>query len=356
MYNTNKKVTYDVLNWYKKTKRQLPFRNSNDPYKIWLSEIMLQQTQMQTVIPYYNRWIKQYPTLKSVAQEKIEKLLKLWEGLGYYNRCRNFHRAAKIIVFDKNGQIPDNFNQFRSLPGVGDYTAGAVLSIAFNKQCIAIDGNIRRLISRVLGIKKFTYYNKRRIEKWLKKHISKLHPGDFNQSLMELGSLVCNPKNPKCHQCPISYNCKAFLIGHPEAYPEKTHKKKIPSHTIVAGILWRENKFYIQKRTNSKMLAGLWEFPGGKVQYGESLEQALKREIEEECGIHPKIIKKIGSIKHNYSHFSIIFHAFHCKEDKDIIKKEKEARWISINEIKQFPFPKANHKLFDLLNDQNWNV
>ena len=165
MYNTNKKVTYDVLNWYKKTKRQLPFRNSNDPYKIWLSEIMLQQTQMQTVIPYYNRWIKQYPTLKSVAQEKIEKLLKLWEGLGYYNRCRNFHKAAKIIVFDKNGQIPDNLNQFRSLPGVGDYTAGAVLSIAFNKQCIAIDGNIRRLISRVLGIKKLTYYNKRRIEK-----------------------------------------------------------------------------------------------------------------------------------------------------------------------------------------------
>ena len=317
---------------------------------------MLQQTQMQTVIPYYKRWIKKYPTLKSVANADIDNLLKLWEGLGYYNRCINFHKASKIIMFNYNGKIPDGWNDFRSLPGVGDYTAGAVLSIAFNKKLIAIDGNIKRVVSRLLGIRNLSNHNKKRIKNWLETYIPESSPGDFNQSLMELGSLICKPKNPKCYECPMTKICKAFLNGEPERYPIALKRGINPTYTIVAGILWRNQKFFIQKRKNSKMLMGLWEFPGGKVNNNESLKEALNREFEEECGIRPKIIKKIGSIKHSYSHFSIIFHVFHCRENKNVIKQLNDSKWISIDEIDKYPFPKVNHKVFKLLNRQGWDV
>ena len=179
-------ITRKLLLWYSKNKRLLPFRKTNDPYKIWLSEVMLQQTKMKTVIPYYKRWLKRYPTLQSAAEARTDSLLKLWEGLGYYQRCRNYHRALKIVVNNYKGKIPSSYNHFIDLPGVGDYTAGAVLSIAFNKPIPAIDGNVKRVMSRILGIKNLTLYNKRRIKKTIYKFIPTGNPGDFNQALMEL--------------------------------------------------------------------------------------------------------------------------------------------------------------------------
>jgi A/G-specific adenine glycosylase len=348
--------TLSILTWYNKQKRILPFRDIDDPYKIWLSEVMLQQTQIETVIPYFQKWISKYPTILSVATADQECLLKLWEGLGYYSRCRNFHKATKIVVAKHGGVIPDKWLEFRALPGVGDYTAAAVLSIAYSQPYIAIDGNVKRVMARILGLKNLSNRNMTRIKNYLTKNIFTDNPGDFNQSMMELGARICSPRNPNCGKCPLSFNCKAFSMGEPESYPLSVRKKKPHHYEIVVGIVWRGDEFYIQKRGEHGMLAGLWEFPGGKVEKDESLEDALYREIQEECGSMPKILKKIGTIKHAYTHFTITFHGYHCEENGTLIRCQKNSKWIKPNQIDEFPFPKANHKLFSILEKQGWDV
>ncbi len=354
MYNTNLKIVDPILYWYNNEKRYLPFRLTKNPYKIWLSEIMLQQTQVKIAIPYYKRWLKYFPNIKSVAKTDLNSLLKLWEGLGYYNRCRNFYRAAKIVENKFGGVIPDDWENFISLPGVGEYTSAAVLSIAFNKPYSVLDGNVKRVMCRILGIKNFTINNKVRIKKNLNKMIPKDRPGDFNQSLMELGALVCTPKNPSCAVCPIKSFCMAYKKGNPQNFPEPIINKKPPHYVVVAGLIWRKNRFYIQKRKNTNMLPGLWEFPGGKVKNTETLKEALNREIKEECGISPLIKNKIAAIEHSYSHYTITLHLYHCKE-KNKIKKQIDTKWITPSEIDEIPFPKANHKLFSILHEKNWN-
>ena len=350
------KIKNPLLHWYNNNKRTLPFRETKDPYKIWVSEVMLQQTQVKTVIPFYNRWVKEYPTLKSAADASLDKLLKLWEGLGYYGRCRNFHKALKIVEEKYKGEIPNNFDEFLTLPGVGEYTAGAVLSIAYQKSIPAIDGNVTRVMARILGIKNLTTKNQKRLKRNVQKLIPTTDPGNFNQGLMELGALICIPIKPSCEICPLSNFCKAYKYKEPALYPLKKKKKVKPHYTVVAGIIWRDDKFFIQQRDENAMLGGLWEFPGGKVENGESLEDALSREIKEECNIVPIIKKKVGSVKHSYSHFSISFHCFHCIENGQTIHHSNRRTWITLNEIESFTFPKANHKIFSLINKTEIHV
>tara|TARA_Y100001980_G_C14550908_1_gene333779 strand:- start:791 stop:1855 length:1065 start_codon:yes stop_codon:yes gene_type:complete len=351
-----KHINDPILLWYNKKKRSLPFRFTTNPYKIWLSEVMLQQTRVNTVIPYYNNWIKNYPSLLSVANAKLSSLLKMWEGLGYYSRCKNFHQACKIVINDFQGIVPSNLKDFKSLPGVGDYTASAVLSIAYNKPYPVIDTNVKRVLCRLLGIKNYNKYNRNRIQKILTQIISKKYPGNFNQGLMEIGALICSTTNPICKICPIQSFCIAFQRGKPDSYPIKNKRKKLPHYEIVAGIIWRRDKFYVQRRDKEAMLGGLWEFPGGKVEPGESLADGLKRELKEECGFSTKINKKIACINHTYSHFSISLHLFQCEENKDKIKKKFDTKWIRPGEIHSLPFPKANHKLFKILKKLGWYV
>ena len=345
-----------LLSWYRKNKRLLPFRDRTEPYIIWLVEIMLQQTQVETVIPYFNKWIHQFPTLQNVAEAQLSELLKLWEGLGYYARCRNFHQAAIIIKRDHNGKIPEDWVTFRSLPGVGDYTAAAVLSIAYKLPYVVIDGNVKRVMARILGRKKLSPRNMVMINNTLNNWIDKENPGDFNQAMMELGALLCKPKRPNCTVCPMQPNCRAAAAGYPERYPCKVKKVIRPHYITVGGLIWRKNRFYVQKRNVSSMLGGLWEFPGGKVRTNESLKTALKARIKEEFGITPIIQKKIGSVEHAYSHFSITFHGYHCKENGKYLESKSEYQWITPREINMFAFPTANHKLFNLITEQGWNV
>ena len=215
-----------LLDWYDLKHRKLPFRSTKDPYKIWISEIMLQQTQINTAVPYYNQWVKIYPTLSHVAKAKFSKLLKIWEGLGYYARCNNFHKSSKIVMDQYNGVIPQDYKKFMLLPGVGEYTAAAVLSIAFNKKIPAIDGNVKRVMSRYLGIKNLTPKNHNWIKSKLKSWIPNQRPGDFNQAMMDLGSIICRPTKPICIKCPIKKSCKGYLNNSPEEYPAKLPKKK----------------------------------------------------------------------------------------------------------------------------------
>ena len=356
MVNTNKNFAKKVISWYLKNKRSLPFRKSKDPYKIWLSEIMLQQTQVKTVIPYYTEWTKKFPTLKTVSLSNIDSLLKLWEGLGYYKRCINFYEASKIVIKNYNGKIPDKKKELLVLPGVGEYTASAILSIAFNKPYPVLDGNVKRVMSRIIGINKLSNLNLRRINRFLDQLICRSKPGDFNQGLMEIGALICRPINPRCTECPLNENCYAFAKGNPESFPAKTIRKSKPQYDVVVAIIWRDNKFYIQKRQKDKMLGGLWEFPGGIVDKGENPRIILRQKVFKECGTDLNILKKAGIVDHAFSHFTIRLCGYFCSEKKLPIKESANREWIKKENIKDYTFPKANHKLFRQLEIKNWDV
>ncbi len=311
---------------------------------------MLQQTQVETVIPYYSRWLEVCPTLKDAAKLDLGQALKLWEGLGYYSRCRNFHRATHEVITKYNGEIPSDWDQFRSLPGVGEYTANAVLSIAFNKPYPAIDGNIKRVSARILGLKNLTKHNVSRISNSLSAWMDQERPGDFNQALMDLGSGICSPKNPKCDYCPLRDFCKAYSSGVPEKYPAKKASRRIPHIHVLAGLVWHNDKFLILKRSESKMLGGLWEFPSKKVESGENQVKALELLILDQTGLKVICENRLGSVKHVFSHFSMTFTVFQCSTTSpEDLKTNSPVRWIKLKEAEQYPFPRVNQKIFELL-------
>ena len=344
MYNTNKKM---ILQWYDGNKRDLPWRLTSDPYKIWISEVMLQQTQVSTAIPYYNNWIKHFPTIFSVANSQIEPLLKMWEGLGYYSRCRNFHKAAKIVVNKYNGIIPNNYNRIITLPGVGNYVASAILSIAFNNQLPALDTNLKRVISRILGIKTLTKRNNNRILKYAQDLVQCDRPGDINQALMDIGSQICTTKKALCSRCPNQSYCKVNESGKQLQYPELISKRTIPTKKMVAAFITLNGNFIINQRPDSGMLGGLWEFP--TFEYDNSIADSEVRMIfNKNIGNDINIEFKIGSVKHSYSHFKIEVDLYLCsKKYKNIILKN--AKWINPNEFEQHTFSKVHHKLFHII-------
>jgi len=318
---------------------------------------MLQQTQVSTVIPYYYRWLERFPTLESVASASQTEVLKVWEGLGYYSRCRNFLKACQIVVKEYNGRIPSSWSEFRSLPGVGDYTAAAVLSFAFGKPYPVLDSNVNRVMARLLIYPHIAVKGKRVFLKQLKEWIDQEHPSEFNQAMMDLGSLVCCKNQPHCIDCPITQFCEGYHQGNPERFPLQPEGKPRPHKIIVAGVIWNKDKFLIQKRPSDGLLGGLWEFPGGKVKRGESPEKALIREVNEETGLEIDVQKPIGAINHAYTHFSITLHVFHCS----VINRSRvnkflfDRKWIDSGDLSDYPFPKANLKVFDILEEEGWN-
>ena len=357
MYNTsNHYFSTSLLHWYDSNRRDLPWRKTNDLYKIWLSEVMLQQTRVDTVIPYYKKWVEKFKTIKSVASADGQTLLKLWEGLGYYSRCRNFQKACKIIVNNYSGEIPLDFQKFRLLPGVGDYTASAVFSIGLKQNYPALDGNVRRVMARVLKIKNITKRNNKRIYNTLIKWMDRERPGDINQALMDLANSICCVDHALCSTCPINEICMANKMSIPESYPARMKKKVIPHKEFVAGIIWKGNKFLITKRKENALLGGLWEFPGVEIVSSETPIGSLRRKIKEEWAIDINIKKKVGYIKHAYSHFKITLTLYQCQAQGSVKTMNREYRWITPAEIKIFPFPKSNHKLFNVLNSNGWNV
>ena len=357
MYTTNNSYfSNSLLHWYDSNGRDLPWRRTKDLYKIWISEVMLQQTRVDTVVPYYLRWVGKYKSIKSVAKADDLKLLKLWEGLGYYSRCRNFHKACKIIVNDYGGEFPSDYQKFRLLPGVGDYTASAVFSIGLKQTYAAIDGNVRRVMARVLRIKNITNRNKKRINNTLIKWMDPERPGDINQALMDLANSICRVDHAHCSICPIDEICMAEKMPIPESYPAKVKKKVIPHKDIVTGIIWRRKKFLITRRSENALLRGLWELPGGEIESNETPIEALRRKIKEECDIDINIEKEVGYVKHAYSHFKITQTLFQCQTQESVKSINKEYRWITPIEVNNYPFPKSNHKLFTILNSDGWNV
>ena len=333
----------------------MPWRGETDIYKIWLSEVMLQQTQVETAKPYYQRWLSKFPNTQSVADASEEEVLKLWEGLGYYARARNFKSACEWIKNSNNGKIPINSDDFRQLKGVGDYIHAAVRSIAFNEVLPVVDGNVKRVVARLLELNSAPSKGLDIIKEFLINEISHDSPGDFNQAMMDLGSTICKPRNPRCTECNVSIFCKAYENNTVDNYPVSEKKRSIPHYKISVGLIWRDNNILISKRHSNAMLGGLWEFPGGKIKEGESAKECVKREIKEELGVNVSVGGKITTIKHAYSHFTIELTAYHCQyqSGEPATLDCADFKWITTDQIESLPFPKANHKIFNKIPEKN---
>ena len=347
------KLSSLILKWFDKNKRKLPWRINKDPYAIWISEIMLQQTQVDTVIPFYTRWMQSFPDINTLAHASPDAVLKHWEGLGYYSRARNLHKAARILLQNHKGIFPDDFQTVLSLPGIGRYTSGAILSIAFDQKHPVLDGNVIRVFARLFMIN--DPVNSPKIQKTLWEKAEELLPskrtGDYNQSLMELGALLCTPKNPQCPLCPLQKICLAEKEDKQALLPLKTNRTKIEKIRTVIALLRKNNKIFIQKRKAEGFLGGLWEFPGGKIEKQETAEAALQREIKEELGISIAISHPYPALRHAYTRFQVTLFPFDCKQLSGRIKltSATEHKWVRPEELSSFAFPAANKKLIEIL-------
>jgi A/G-specific adenine glycosylase len=340
-----------LLSWFGRAARDLPFRRTKDPYRIWLSEMMLQQTQVKTVIPYYERFLRKLPTIQALANAKLDTVLKLWQGLGYYTRAKNLHKAAKIIVERDNGQFPQEFEAILALPGIGRYTAGAIGSIAFGLRKPVLDGNVIRVLCRWYAIEENTTDAKTREKLW---HIAEeLLPakncGGWNQAMMELGAEICTPKNPQCAKCPVRRFCAAFERGLQDVLPRRKKQKKIPHYTVVvAFIVDAKGRLLIDKRRAEGFLGGLWELPGGKRQKNETFRDAVAREVLEETGLGVKVLKKLCVVKHVYSHFAVTLHTYLCGPVSGNAQSLgcEQVKWVRPGDLHRFAFPSGTMKIF----------
>lgn len=338
--------------WYHASHRDLPWRNTHDPYAIWLSEIMLQQTQVRTVIDYYHRFLDRYPTIADLAAAPLDDVLKQWEGLGYYARCRNLHKAAQAIVAHHGGRFPETLEAVQALPGIGQSTAGAILTFAFGQKHPLLDGNVKRVLSRIFDVDADIQQTDviRQLWQYSEALLSETDdPYSYNQAIMELGATLCTPQNPRCLICPVQTFCQAFQQGAQHERPVKRASKTTPHFDIGIGVIWKDNKVFIQQRPAEGLLGGLWEFPGGKREPDESIEQTVLREIREELGLTVHLDEPIATVKHAYSHFRITLHAFHCTylEGEPEPTAAQAWRWAGAEELSAYAFPKANKTVLE---------
>jgi A/G-specific adenine glycosylase len=342
-----------LLVWAHAHRRDLPWRGERDPYRVWISEVMLQQTRVETVIPYYRRFLSRFPTLRSLAEAELDDVLKAWEGLGYYARARNLHRAARRVMEHHGGQLPAEREALLALPGIGAYTVGAVLSLAFGQDAAVLDGNVRRVLSRLFAIDGDPRSAATRRKLWNLAE-ALLPPGQaglFNEALMDLGATVCIPRDPRCADCPLSEGCQGHQGGDPERYPTRVQRRPLPHYDVAAGVIWRGDQLLISKRHTDDLLGGLWELPGGTRESGETLEECLVREVREELGIEIAVGDLMMAVRHAYTHFRVTIHVFHCR----YLSGQPQAlgcadwRWVRPDELDDFAFPAADRRIISSL-------
>lgn len=333
-----------LLGWYRRHARDLPWRRTRDPYAIWVSEIMLQQTQVQTVIPYYERWLKRFPTLESLAAASLDEVLPFWAGLGYYRRAKMLHAAARFVRDECKGRIPQEPEELMKVPGIGRYTAGAISSIAFEKPVPLVDGNVIRILTRLFAVKKDISRPEtlRQIWEISAALVPQKHPGDFNQAMMELGATLCLPRTPSCLVCPVSGACRAFALGTPEKFPVKVLREKIQKIENAALILKNPaNEVLIGQQPAQARWGGLWMFP-----FGGSLEEItarfqLKKIPEKAC----------LQIRHGFTKHSIDLRVFEASVPARAARTlaGQGLRWARIPELTRFAFPSPHKKIVSYL-------
>ena len=351
---------HDALpTWFEGARRPMPWREPGadgrrDPYRVWVSEVMLQQTRVETATPYFRRFTERFPTVVALAEAPLDDVLKLWEGLGYYSRARNLHRAAGEVVARHGGRVPSDPDAFRALPGVGPYTAAAVLSLAFDAPLAVLDGNVIRVLTRVFAIDADAKSGRTRtaLQSLADALLDPDRPGRWNESVMELGATICTPRSPACARCPLRAVCRARAEGDPEAYPVTSKRAPVPHHTLAVGlILDDDGRVFVQRRPEDAMLGGLWEFPGGKVEAGEAVEAACAREIHEELGVRVEVGAPVARVEHAYSHFRITLHAFRCRlvEGAPQPTSGEPWAWAPVASLDDYAFPRANRRVIEAL-------
>jgi A/G-specific adenine glycosylase len=344
----------DLLKWYDGAAADLPWRRTHDPYYVWLSEIMLQQTQVATVIPYFERFLVAFPKIDDLAAAPLDQVLKLWEGLGYYSRARNLHRAAQQIVAGYGGKFPASSAVLLKLAGIGRYTANAIASIAFNEHVAVLDGNVIRVLSRLYDIDEdvTTSAAQRRLWALAERLVPKIRPGDYNQAMMELGRTICRPRAPRCNACPVAKHCLALMHGTQHQRPVKAPKQATPHYEVAAGVIYNDQgQILIAQRPAEGLLGGLWEFPGGKQEPGETLAECLQRELMEELAIRVRVDDQIAAVRHAFTHFKITLHAFECQylDGPPQTLGCADWRWVGLDELAQFTFGRADRGVIEEL-------
>lgn len=349
-------ISRKLLSWYDANARSLPWRSDPTPYRVWVSEIMLQQTQVETVIPYFLRFMERFPNLRSLAEAEENEVLQLWEGLGYYSRARNLHKAARMIVRDFGGQIPADVSALKSLPGIGAYTAGAIASIAFGAREPALDANIRRVTIRLLNLHEAPgSQTDKTLWNFARQMLPPSRAGDVNQALMDLGSSVCTPADPLCPGCPLRCECLAFQNGSQNDLPMRKPKSKPPHKLVLAAVIRRGSQVLLCRRPADGMLGNLWEYPGASVpETTTDFSQALQALVAERFELSIEVKTHLGAFKHAYTHFRITLHAFDCLisacEPQPL---PPDFAWAPIAELSAYPMGKVARLVSQRLQESN---
>jgi A/G-specific adenine glycosylase len=317
---------------------------------------MLQQTQVDTVIPYYERFLDRFPTVQALADASLEEVLRIWEGLGYYARARRLHQAAGELVRSNSGVLPERFEELEALPGVGAYTAGAVASLAFEERVSAVDGNARRVLCRLFGIRDDVTRSatRRRVRELAAELLPEGCPGRFNEALIELGATVCTPRGPACQRCPLRQLCQAYAQGEQDMLPVRRRRARTPHYDVAAAVTLREDgAVLVAQRNVDDMLGGLWEFPGGKCEDGESLRECLVREMEEELAVGVEVGPRLVVVEHAYTHFRMTLHAFWCQlsDGEPRCLDCAAVRWAQPAELRELPMSVADRKVAGALHE-----
>jgi A/G-specific adenine glycosylase len=347
--------------WYAEEARDLPWRRTRDPYAILVSEVMLQQTRVEVALPYFEGFLRAFPTIDALARAPIDAVLKRWEGLGYYRRAHHLHRAAREIVDRHGGRVPASLGDLRALPGVGPYTAAAVASIAFGGDEPVLDGNVVRVLTRLFRISgdPARAATRRVLESHARRLVPPGRAGDLNQALMDLGARVCVPRAPRCAECPVADDCQAHACGDEARFPERPQRRSIPHRDVVAGVIWERGRrpgdpnarVLLAQRLAGDMLGGLWEFPGGTVEAGESFDAALARELREELGIEVAVGAHLTTVEHAYTHFRMSLHVFHCRHvgGRPRALGCADFTWLGVADLQNYPLSVADRKIARVL-------
>ena len=344
-----------ALEWYEVHARSLPWRvppsgaadQHPDPYAVWVSEIMLQQTRVETVIPYFKRWLELFPTLRTLAEASQQSVLAAWEGLGYYSRARNLHEAARIVVTEYEGELPRELSQLRQLPGIGRYTAGAIASIAFNQDVPTLDGNLRRVFSRVFNLSQplGSPAGEERLWALAQEHLPPGRAGDYNQALMDLGAAICLPKRPSCGLCPLEKLCSARALGVQEQLPVRKRRAALPHRLKAAAVIVREGRVLLNQRPNRGLLGGMWEFPAGEV--AADLPGELVAVIRAEYRLEVDPLARLGELKHTYTHFTLTETAYRCELLQG--RAVGSLKWVLLGELEEHPMGKVDRAIARLI-------
>ena len=344
-----------LLAWYDEHRRDLPWRRTRDPYAIWISEAMLQQTRVETVIPYYERFLARFPNVETLATAEQDDVLGLWAGLGYYSRARNLHRAAQKVADEHGGVLPDDAAGLRKLPGVGRYTAGAVASIAFDKPEPVVDGNVVRVLSRVLGVREDVGAKSVIDHLWVQAGALARgpRPGDLNQALMELGATLCTPRAPRCLVCPLEGHCDAKRRGDAEELPRKGTRSAPRKVAAVVAELRRGSRLLAVRRPEGGLLGGLWDLPGGALAPGEAPAAGLTRTLDEQLALHIEQPRCVGSVGHVFTHRHLELHVFRAAASRGRVRRRgfDAHRWVSPAGLAELPVATVTEKALALLRE-----